>query len=456
MKSLKLIGLFLFLQVTVQAQVNLPVYPDSVFSTYYQQRVTHFKTLPKTSGDIIFLGNSITDGAEWNELFEDSHIKNRGISGDITTGVINRLDEVANRKPAKVFLLIGVNDLSRNVQPDSVVKNILFIAAYLRRQTPSTQLYIQSILPVNNIYRKFSGHTDKTDQINRVNGLLQQSATTGNYTYIDIHTAFCDEYGKMRASLTNDGLHLKGEGYLLWKHLIYPYLFNLQLKPALLPLPRSLEWDDGIFPAYQCHAVFADGKLNAERSYLKNALELKGIHITGDDTVHNKIYIELRLAKIKTPQITDEAYHLQVTSNKIIIAANNSHGIFNGIQTLRQLLRDDVMIDDCDITDWPAFSWRGYMVDVGRNFQSVEQLEQQIDYMALYKLNVFHLHLTEDIAWRWYIKKYPRLTDAENMLRDKGMYYTPENLQELIGFCNKRRILFVPEIDMPGHSAAFR
>ncbi|GAC1312114.1 MAG: hypothetical protein NVSMB24_32980 [Mucilaginibacter sp.] len=456
MKKLSGISLLLLLNITVQAQVNLPVYPDSVFSTYYQQRVTHFKTLPKKNGDIIFLGNSITDGAEWSELFEDNYIKNRGISGDITAGVINRLDEVANRKPAKVFLLIGVNDLSRNVKPDSVVKNILFIADYLHAQTPSTQLYIQSILPVNNVYRKFSTHTDKTDQINQVNRLLQQNASGSNYTYIDIHTAFCDEHRMMRADLTNDGLHLKGEGYLLWKHLIFPYLLNLQLKPALLPLPRSLQWDDGVFPAYQCHVILADGKLGAERSFLKNLLDQKNIHITRDDTVHNEIYIALRIAKIKSPQSTDEAYHLQVTSNKVVITASSAHGIFNGIQTLRQLMRDDVMIDNCNISDWPAFSWRGYMVDVGRNFQSVEQLEQQIGYMALYKLNVFHLHLTEDIAWRLYIKKYPQLTNADNMLRDKGMYYTPEELQELIGFCNKRHILFVPEIDMPGHSAAFK
>ena len=95
---------------------------DSIFSTYYQQRITHSKTLRQTGGDIIFLGNSITDGAEWNELFGDSHIKNRGISGDFTAGVISGLDEVTNREPVKVFPLIGANDLSRNISPDRVVK----------------------------------------------------------------------------------------------------------------------------------------------------------------------------------------------------------------------------------------------------------------------------------------------------------------------------------------------
>src|SRR5438094_352229 len=128
------------------AQVTLPRYPDSLFATYYHQRVTHFRSLPQTKGDIIFIGNSITDGGEWSELFNDLKVKNRGISGDVTAGVLNRIDEVAQRKPAKVFLLIGINDLARSISPDSVVKNILLIASYLKQQTPSTQLFVQSIL----------------------------------------------------------------------------------------------------------------------------------------------------------------------------------------------------------------------------------------------------------------------------------------------------------------------
>lgn len=446
----------LLLSIAGYAQLHLPVYPDTAFTTYYQQRLTHFKTLPKTSNDIIFLGNSITDGAEWSELFGDSHIKNRGISGDITTGVIARLNEVADRKPAKVFLLIGVNDLSRNVTPDSVVKNILFIAAYLHQQSPATQLYVQSILPVNSIYNKFGGHTNKAAQINTVNTALQQAAKVNNYTFIDIHTAFCNPDGKMQPSLTNDGLHLKGEGYLLWKHLLYPYVFALQPKAALLPLPKSLQWNTGYFATYNCTTIIADAKLDNEQHYLLNLLAAKGIQITDHDSTGKKPYIQLRIAKLKNAQQADEAYHLQVTAKSIVITAGTTHGIFNGIQTLMQLLRDNVVADACDITDWPAFTWRGYMVDVGRNYQSVELLKQQIDQMAHYKLNVFHLHLTEDIAWRLFIKKYPQLTAAQFMLRDKGMYYTMQDIQQLMDFCKERHIAFIPEIDMPGHSAAFK
>ncbi len=101
----KFLFFFLLLSNTVSAQTRKPSFPDSLFSTYYHQRVTHFKTLPETKGDIIFVGNSITDGAEWIELFNDKRIKNRGISGDVSIGVINRIDEIINRKPAKVFFV---------------------------------------------------------------------------------------------------------------------------------------------------------------------------------------------------------------------------------------------------------------------------------------------------------------------------------------------------------------
>jgi hypothetical protein len=115
--------LFCF-SLSVFGQLKKPSLPDSLFTTYYHQQVSHFKTLPKTNADIIFIGNSITEGAEWSELLGDNRIKNRGISGDVSAGVINRIGEVAQRKPAKVFLMIGVNDLSRGIAPDSVLKNI--------------------------------------------------------------------------------------------------------------------------------------------------------------------------------------------------------------------------------------------------------------------------------------------------------------------------------------------
>lgn len=448
----------LLLQKTVIAQIVLPIYPDSIFPTYYHQRYTLFQSLPQTKDDIIFLGNSITDGSEWNELFNDSKIKNRGISGDITAGVIHRLDEIVHRKPSKVFLLIGTNDLARGIRTDSVVKNILIIASYLKEQSPSTKLFVQSILPVNNVYGKFGAHTGNSEKINHINKRLKDSSQIHSYTFIDLHTVFSDSSGKLIAELTNDGLHLKGNAYALWKHIVFPFVYDLQPNASLIPLPQQLTWKPGTFDFYKCKTIVAknDGLQNV-------ALQLQQyLHSIGWETKlsttepANEPFIELGLSKVEAAQNTAEAYQLNVTEKSVKIIANTTHGIFNGIQTLRQLMRDGVMIDACEITDQPAFAWRGYMIDVGRNYMSLPLLKQQIDVMAQYKLNVFHFHATEDIAWRFASKQYPQLTAPETMLRNKGMYYTEAEIKDLIAYCKERYISFVPEIDMPGHSAAFK
>ena len=110
----------------------------------------------------------------------------------------------------------------------------------------------------------------------------------------------------------------------------------------------------------------------------------------------------------------------------------------------------------CEIQDKPAFSWRGFLVDPGRNYQPLAMLKEQIDIMARYKLNVLHFHFTEDIAWRLASKKYPGLTDAKYMTRWAGDFYTESEFRELMTYCADRHILLLPEIDMPGHSAAFK
>lgn len=437
-----------------EEKVQLPVFQDSVFTTYYHQRVTHFRTLPQTKGDIIFLGNSITDGAEWSELFNDMRVKNRGISGDITAGVIHRLDEIVKRKPKKVFLLIGTNDLAKGIAVDSVLKNIFLISDYVHQQSVSTQLYVQSILPVNNAFGKFVTHTKNGELIKQLNTKLEVNAATHHYQFIDLNNAFSNKDGKLKEAFTNDGLHLKGEAYLFWKHLIYPFVYDLQPKPSILPLPQQLKWVEGYFPLFSCKSILVkNSAFKNEATKLQNQLAAKGLNAeivsnqTGADPV-----IELRFDPL---QKGEEVYQLEVTANRITLSASTAHGIFNGIQTLDQLMCDGAFVDACEITDWPAFSWRGYMVDAARNYQSVSLLKEQIEIMSKYKLNIFHFHITEDIAWRLAVKQYPQLTAAESMLRNKGLYYSEADMNELIRFCKERYITLIPEIDMPGHSAAF-
>ncbi|MGB4816553.1 MAG: family 20 glycosylhydrolase [Ferruginibacter sp.] len=455
---IRIVLFLLFISQSLFAQVTLPVLHDSAFNTYFHQRASLFKTMPQTKGNIVFVGNSITDGGEWNELFGDTRIKNRGISGDITAGIIFRLPEIAKRKPAKVFLMIGTNDLSKGISADSVVKNILLISSYLKQESPATKFFVQSILPVNNVFGKFNGHTGNGEKINFVNERLKENADSASYTFIDLYTVFKDEQGRLKVEFTNDGLHLKGEAYLLWKHLLYPYVYDLQKKASLIPLPQQLTWKKGTFPLYKCRAiVVTDSALMKEARDLENIFIENGLQTSINNKVgKDEIQIVLQFDTSNSSKMANEAYILKISEKKILLTAKTTHGIFYGIQTLRQLMRDGVMIDACEITDQPAFAWRGYMIDVGRNYMSIPLLKQQIDVMAMYKLNIFHFHATEDIAWRLAIKQYPQLTAPETMLRHKGMYYTQAEIKELIAYCKERHITFVPEIDMPGHSAAFK
>ncbi len=194
------------------------------YSTYWYQKATLYEALPVVSTDIVFLGNSITDGGEWAELFGDARMKNRGISGDIAEGVYDRLDAVLGGQPAKIFLLIGINDVARGTSADTIVARILRIAKKIGEDSPRTKLYVQSVLPVNDCYGMFKGHTSRGDVVLEINRLLQEKAVEGRFTYIDLHSHFCNEEGKMNPEYSNDGLHLLGKGYLLWKQIVLPYV----------------------------------------------------------------------------------------------------------------------------------------------------------------------------------------------------------------------------------------
>lgn len=195
------------------------------FGTYNEQRKSLFEALPDTKREIIFLGNSITDGGEWTELFNNKHVKNRGISGDITEGVLNRLPEITSAKPAKVFLLIGINDLARNISTDSVYNNICLIAGTVHKQSPKTKVYVQSILPVNDSFGTFKGHTGKTAQIIEINALLSEWCPKNGCIFIDLFSRFKNpDNNRLNPQYTNDGLHLMGEGYILWAEIIRTYM----------------------------------------------------------------------------------------------------------------------------------------------------------------------------------------------------------------------------------------
>ncbi len=451
--------MFIFFAFQTTGQVREPQFHDSLFSTYYHQRVSIFNSIPVSKNEIIFLGNSITDSGEWSSLFADKKIVNFGISGDVTAGILHRLHHIVKRRPSKIFLMIGTNDLARGIDKDTVLNNLTWIADYIHHKSHKTQLFIQSILPVNDIYGKFPGHTKNYNKIREINEKLILLQQKHHYTYIDLHSHFIDNSGKLKAEFSNDGLHLMGEPYQIWKHLVFHHVYDLQSKPSIIPTPQNLVWKNEILLLYKCQNIYLNNSsLQNEATYLQNWLYSQNISTQISEEKSNaredySIHLEL----VENPLTTDkkEGYLLEVKDKSVKIKANHPHGIFNGIQTLIQLARSGSTVSGCSVMDWPAFSWRGYMIDVGRNYMSVNLLKEKIDILARYKQNVFHFHATEDIAWRIQIAKYPQLTKQEHMLRNKGMYYTISEIKDLIQYCKERHITFVPEIDMPGHSAAF-
>lgn len=167
---------------------------------------------------------------------------------------------------------------------------------------------------------------------------------------------------------------------------------------------------------------------------------------------------EKYVSQIEGAKYQEEAYHLTVTGKRIILEATTPKGMYWGKQTLEQLKytkNKKTYLLQCEITDWPAFRIRGFMHDVGRSYIPVEELKREISLLSRYKINVFHWHLTENQAWRLECKKYPQLNAPENMEREKGKYYTLEEARQLVEFCKQHQVLLIPEIDMPGHSAAF-
>lgn len=183
--------------------------------TYFDLRTAQFAHLPSwnTHPGIIFLGDSITEMGEWSELFGKTDLKNRGIAGDTTTGILKRLPAIAELKPSKIFMMIGINDLYVERRTSAaIINNYRQILEYLSEQTPETKVYIQSILPVEN--KHF------LPQIQVINQHLSKLARDFNYEYLELYSHFINQQNELDSQYSDDGIHVNGKGYLLWKKLI--------------------------------------------------------------------------------------------------------------------------------------------------------------------------------------------------------------------------------------------
>ena len=203
---------------------------------HYQQRIKLFKKEPLSFGGIVFVGNSITEqGRDWSAKFAIENISNRGIAGDLTDGVLQRLDEIVYYKPKAVFILIGVNDLfNKHYDKDTkhrfkydkivpseqyIAKNICKIAKIIKRKSPDTKLFVRTVLPTRRAYLKAD--------ILALNALIRANAKKAPYKVIDLYTQFVDENGEMIQALTKDGVHLNDKGYAKWVAFEKPIVTGL-------------------------------------------------------------------------------------------------------------------------------------------------------------------------------------------------------------------------------------
>ena len=168
--------------------------------------------------DIVMLGNSLTEnGGDWAARLGNKNVRNRGIIGDEVMGVYDRLHQILPGHPAKLFLLIGVNDVSHDLTTDTIVGMIRVTVERIRKESPDTKLYLQSLLPINESFGRYKRLAGKTSMIPEINKQLEELAKEKGLTYINLFPLFTEKGSNvLRAELTTDGLHLKEEGYKIW------------------------------------------------------------------------------------------------------------------------------------------------------------------------------------------------------------------------------------------------
>lgn len=243
------------------------------------------------------------------------------------------------------------------------------------------------------------------------------------------------------------------------------FLVSLILNEAfaqcpVIPLPSSYHKADGQLDLNRLkYCVVSDPSFEGAAHYFqKKMLQYTGLTVSDlPDRNKNEGTIFIKMDK----EITGEDYHLNISPVSIELAASTPHGAFNGVITLLQLIRlsTDHKIACWQIKDHSAMKWRGIMLDESRHFFGKKTVKKLLDWMAFYKLDRFHWHLTDAPGWRLQIKKYPKLALIGGIGNNTdslapAAYYTQEDIHEIERYAKERFIKIIPEIDMPGHATA--
>lgn len=197
------------------------------YTDHYYKRLVKFENEPPIgSKDIIMLGNSLTEyGGKWDVRLKKRNVRNRGIIGDETTGVYDRLHQILPGQPAKIFLMIGINDVSHHLSVDSAMVLVTRIIDKIQTESPNTKIYLQSLLPINESFGRYKSLNGKTDLIPLINKEMEVLAAKRKIKYINLFPLFTEkETNVLRKDLTKDGLHLTETGYMIWCKALKRYL----------------------------------------------------------------------------------------------------------------------------------------------------------------------------------------------------------------------------------------
>jgi hexosaminidase len=236
-----------------------------------------------------------------------------------------------------------------------------------------------------------------------------------------------------------------------------------QRQHHLMPVPMSLRFQPGILAISSSFAVAVKGHNDARlqgavRRALRRLEERTGFALPRDqasDPALAALVIECKEAGQSIPALgEDESYTLDVSEKQAVLRAQTVVGALRGLETFLQLLEGDrtgYFLPLAQIEDRPRFPWRGLLIDVCRHWEPIEVIKRNLDGMASLKLNVLHLHLTENQGFRVESRRYPRLHE----LGSDGLYYTQQDIRDLIAYARDRGIRIIPEFDIPGHSTAW-
>lgn len=215
-KFILLILIFLYSSFAMSQEIEENILENPT----YQSRMIYFKTHPLMRKQIVFLGNSLTQGGKWNEYFPIQNPANRGIAGDNTLGMLGRLHEIIEARPSKLFIMAGINDISLGRSNEKIITCIKSIIYQVKTGSPDTQIYVQSVLPINNDIAPYTRLKGKEKQIERLNKDLERFSAQMGAFFVNLYPSFLSSKSKLDVKYTTDGLHLNDAGYALWSEKI--------------------------------------------------------------------------------------------------------------------------------------------------------------------------------------------------------------------------------------------